>query len=300
MVKQTNNIRQFADAFLTYCRIENRTPKTIAWHEASLRKFERFCVATERGDIHALKIADIREYIAFLQNSPGRDKAKPMSEHSIATYVRSLRAWFTWLHDEEYIEVNPAARLKQPKTGEPPIEILSPAELRRILAVCSGPYALRDVAIVSLLYDTGLRASEVITARRDWFTDPPASLKVYGKGRKDRVVPIGRDAAKAVRRYLRTRKDDSEYLFIAKGGKPLTVNGLGQMLERKGELAGVHCNPHKFRHTFAVTYMRNGGGELALQRILGHTTLEMTRHYARLADVDLIAKHRAFSPLDNL
>lgn len=294
-----NNPQRLGAAFLTYCRVENYTPKTISWHNASITKFARFCAANGIEDLCALKIADLREYVAFLQNSKGRGN-RPMSDHSVATYVRSLRAWFGWLHTEGYLDSNPAERLKIPKAVEVDVTLFTPAEIKRVLAACGGPYALRDAALVWLLYDTGIRASEAVTARLKDFTDMPPSVRVLGKGRKYREVPIGRKAARAIRAYLRTRLDHSEYLFVGKNEEPLSPNGLLQMLERRGRIAGVHANPHKFRHTFAVEFLRNGGGELALQRILGHTTLEMVRHYARLANTDVAEFHRLASPGDRI
>jgi site-specific recombinase XerD len=113
-------------------------------------------------------------------------------------------------------------------------------------------------------------------------------------------VPLGRAATRAIRRYVLARRDNLPYLFVRRSAAPLTPNGMLPAFMRRGRVAGVHANPHLFRHTFAVTYLRNGGDVLSLQRILGHTSLDMVRHYAKLPDDDIIERHSLHSPADRV
>lgn len=296
-MKKRPDLNTLVSLFISDRRSQNVTDKTIQWHSVSLHRFARYCMGAGL-DIYDLDATAIREYIRFLQHSPGRNGN--LTESSVATYVRSLKAFLSWLVQEEYLESDPSARVAKPKVGEKSVELFSDQELKRLLAVCSGPYGARDEAIVRLLLDTGLRASEVTTALLEDVDEAPPSLTVSGKGRKRRRVPLGVKTVRAIRRYIRTRDDDYPCLFLGKRGEPLTPNGLYQLLERRGAVAGIHANPHKFRHTFAVSYLRNGGGIADLQKILGHTTLEMVLHYARLADRDVADKHRLYSPGDRL
>lgn len=196
--------------------------------------------------------------------------------------------------------MNPALRVREPKAGERDVITLSVGDIRALTDACEGEHAERDRAVILTLYDTGIRASELCTAKLEDWSESPATLRVFGKGRKFRTVPLGRTATRAIRRYVLARRDDSPYLFVGRGQAPLTPNGLLLALMRRGRAAGVHANPHLFRHTFAVTYLRNGGDVLSLQRILGHTSLDMVRHYAKLADDDVIERHSHHSPADRV
>lgn len=285
-------------AYLAAQEAQNHTQKTLRWHATSLGKFRAWCEG--RGlDLPDIDRSVIHDYLAMLRHAPGR-AGGVMSSESVRTYYRSLRAFFAWLADEEFIAANPTAKVRMPKAEEHEVETFSAEELRRLLAVCTGPHGDRDRAIILTLYDTGIRAGELCGARIDDLTDIPPSLRVYGKGRKYRTVPLGTTAMRAVRRYLRGRDASNPYLFEGRGAQPLTANGLLQMLGRRGAVAGVKAHPHKFRHTFAIAYLREGGDLFSLQKILGHTSLEMVRHYARLADVDVLRRHAAYSPGDRL
>lgn len=285
---------RLVDAYLVYHRIEGSTPKTIAWHRYSLQRFTSYMKGGHL-DLETLAKEHLRHYIIHLQDAD-------LSPHTIATYVRSLRAWLHWLLAEGYVTTDFASMIREPRTGEAPIDTLTPDEVRQLIAVCSSGYNEgRDRAIITLLYDTGLRASELCGLRRQDYEDSPPQVRVYGKGRKYRNVPLGRTAARELRRYLRARKDQHPALFYSTRGGHLHPSTILVMLRRRGELAGgPHVYPHLLRHTFAVQYLRNGGDLFSLQKILGHTTLEMVRHYARLADADVAERHRRHSPGDGL
>ncbi len=125
-----------------------------------------------------------------------------------------------------------------------------------------------------------------------------------GKGGKFRVVPLGRAVERALYKYLdhpkRRKQGDTGYIFLNQGGEPLALDGLQAALLRHGERAGIHCNAHKFRHTAAIAYLRNGGRVEVLREMLGHTNLTQTLHYARLAGVDLTTAHETADPTRSL
>jgi site-specific recombinase XerD len=128
-------------------------------------------------------------------------------------------------------------------------------------------------------------------------------LKVFGKGSRERFVPVGATAQNALRRYLHLYRPAGcpEWLFLGLNGRPLTDEGIRQVVRRVGQRAGVaKVHPHKLRHTSAVTFLRAGGDVFALQRILGHSSLTMTRNYVTLADADIKAAHMRASPADRL
>jgi integrase/recombinase XerD len=162
----------------------------------------------------------------------------------------------------------------------------------------------RDEAILLFLFDTGLRASELCSLR---FKDVDMTAKkatVEGKGGKTRPVYFGRVAARALWAYLKEDgREAEEPIFLSERGDALTRSGLQQLLERLGAQAHVtstRCSPHTFRHTFAVSFLRAGGNQFTLMNLLGHTNIQMTSRYVRLAQADVENQHRQFSPADRL
>jgi len=133
-------------------------------------------------------------------------------------------------------------------------------------------------------------------------------IKVMGKGGKERFVPIGKSIQRILWRYInRYRAEPAipncDFLFLTTEGRPMTKDRIDKKMSRYGEKAGINgirCSPHTLRHTAAVGFLRNGGDVFSLQRLLGHSSLEMTRHYCELADIDVKRAHASASPVDNL
>jgi integrase/recombinase XerC/integrase/recombinase XerD len=164
----------------------------------------------------------------------------------------------------------------------------------------------RSYAIVYLMLDSGLRVSEVASLRMENVDLNQGQLLVTGKGNKQRAVPIGSNAQKYLQRYiyhfrpepLLTEQDN---VFLTSEGKPLSDNSLKLFFTRLKVKTGIkRLHAHLLRHTFATYYLRNGGDLLSLQKILGHTSLEMVKVYSHLAKADVRAKHRRYSPMDRL
>ena len=157
--------------------------------------------------------------------------------------------------------------------------------------------------ITLLLLDTGIRASELLGLKLDDVYLNEDKIKVWGKGSKERIVPLGTTAKKALLRHILSSRTDSEedQVFLSANGTPLTYNGLAHMIKRLGEKAGVpRLHAHLFRHTFAVKYLMNGGDLMTLRLILGHTSLEVTQMYMHLAESHVKVQHHKFSPVDRL
>ncbi len=160
---------------------------------------------------------------------------------------------------------------------------------------------LRDEAILLFLIDTGARANEVCTLGENGIDWERRIAGLFGKGAKERYVPFSPQTGRAIQRYVtRERRGGSGRLFESEEGRPLTPSGLLQLCRRLGDRAGVELHPHKCRHTFAITYLRNGGSVFAVQKMLGHTTLDVTLRYAALLTDDLIHEHQEHSPVATL
>jgi len=164
----------------------------------------------------------------------------------------------------------------------------------------------RNQTIFMLMLDTGLRMGELINLKMDNIHMNEGLLKVIGKGKKERIVPMGSNAQRALQKYLfRYRPKPSgtsiENVFLSMVGMPLTENSVKLIFARLAKKSGVYrLHAHLCRHTFATRFLVNGGDVFTLQQILGHSTLEMVRHYVNLASSHVIIQHQKYSPLDRL
>jgi site-specific recombinase XerD len=238
-----------------------------------------------------------REAQKFLATIPGSKKTK------LNAYT-ALGSLWTWCLNEEYVEKHIIRRLEKPDPDQKVIEPFTKVESERLCKAASstGQNQLRNTAVVLFLLDTGARASELCNLKLEH--KKGSTFKVFGKGGKERHLPVSPDTLQAIQNHLGSRKNaqKSTYLFFSnqETGSPFTRHTLSKTLLRLGERAKVHnANPHKFRHTFALNYLRNGGDIYTLQEILGHTTLDMVRRYLRITEHDLVRMHQVASPVAN-
>ncbi len=275
--------------FVTAKAAEGASPKTIEWYRMVLGR-----AARDLGPGRALDSLTPNELRAWLLTL--RETLSPIS---VAGYVRGLKAFGRWCAAEEVATAAALCALRRPRVPHKLVEPLDDAALRRMLDAAS----VRDRAIVLLMLDTGLRLSELAGLRpSDLRAD--GSLKVMGKGARERIVPVGGVARQALARYLRHAniKDAGAAIFRARGGGALGARGVQQVFKRLKMRARIpgRCSPHTLRHTFARAYLVNGGDAFSLQRMLGHSTLDMVKRYVTLADTDLAQRHRTASPADRL
>jgi site-specific recombinase XerD len=232
----------------------------------------------------------LREYVVHLQGSG-------LAPSTVTNKVQSLLAFTRWLHEEGLTETNPGARVKKPKAPFLQKQPYAPAELKALLqASRSNP---RDHAIIVVMIDTGIRANELCMLRATDVLLGQMVLKVHGKGGRDRIVPLSVKSAKVLSKWMSRHK--AAYVFPSEQSEHLTPNSLYKIVKRIGTRAGVentYC--HRFRHTFALFYLRNGGSAIALQKLLGHSSLTMTTVYVALSLDDLVEQHSRSSPLMNL
>lgn len=293
-------IDRFVRSYMIHLEAEGRSPKTIAWHRYNLGKFALWLKARGLADAsddwdHNL----VKEFFVHETRRPSK-RGGTFAPHTLKTLGSSLRSFFKWLKDDERIERDVFAKVTVPKAPKLAKANLTTQEIRRVLAAArDSRYPLRDQAVVLFLLDTGARADEVCRLRLDAVDFDQRIARLFGKGAKERYVPFSPSTAKAILRYLdRERRGETGRLFESETGGPLTPSGLLRLTKRLGQRAGVGLNPHKFRHTFAISYLRAGASVFALQKVLGHATLDMSLHYSALATDDLIASHRAHSPVE--
>lgn len=287
----------------------NRSSATIDRYRDTITLFATWLA--ESG--HELKAstttpATVRDFLRARQvaTSPG----------TAAIDYRNLRAFFNWLVREDELPVgkNPMLKVGAPKVPEKDMPLLEPDQIKALLKTVTGGSfeARRDRALILTLVDNGLRASGIMGLRYTpevedthdvLLTD--AQLRVTLKGGRFTTVPVGRTAAHAIDRYLRTRREHRlshlPWLWLGPKGR-LTDSGLRQMLRRRGEQAGVgHVHPHMFRHTAAHALKSSGLSDEEIMSIFGWSSQEMARRYGRaLAGQRARAAHRVASPADAL
>ncbi|CAN5601681.1 tyrosine recombinase XerC [soil metagenome] len=261
----------------------NRSPKTIRNYLDSGEQLATFLEA--KGMPTAVE-AITREHIeAFVVAVMERT-----SSSTAATRFRALQQLFKWLaEDEGALGANPMARMKPPRLDEKQVAVIDEDSLRRLLKACEGRSFVdrRDAAVVRVLLSTGARVGELTGITMDDVDLDRRELRVMGKGRRERSLPLSPKAAKVVIRYLRERarhpQADSPYLWIGLRGR-LTDSGVTQILRRRCEQAGIpRVHPHQFRHSFSHLFLARGGNEHDLARLNGWSSLQMVGRYAESA-----------------
>jgi site-specific recombinase XerD len=162
---------------------------------------------------------------------------------------------------------------------------------------------LRATAILLVLLDTGIRLGELLNMRLPDLDLEQSRAKIFGKGAKERYVFLGKSTRRALWRYVSLARAEpilgADNVFLSEDGRPITNRYLAHILEKVSKAAGVQkVHPHRFRRTAAIQFLRNGGNIFALQKLLGHETLDMVRHYVNLASDDVAAAHQQASPVD--
>jgi len=260
-----------------------RSPRTVDAYGRDLRTLREYLG-------HPVATASVEE----LEGYAAQMRADGLSAATIARRQAAARGFFRHLQLLGARGDNPAAAVPLPRRPKPLPKTLSPGEVERLIDATAGvePRALRDQALVELLYGAGLRVSEAVGIHRGGVDLEGRLVRVLGKGGKERVVPIGRPAAEALRRYLARgrpfldRRHRPELFLNARGG-PLTRAGAFLILRRVAEKAGLdptQVHPHLLRHSFA-THLLEGGADLrSVQEMLGHADLSTTELYTHVTD----------------
>ena len=301
----------------------NHSDKTLQWHKTALGLLQSF-LQEERGItlIGEVDAPDINAWFAYMRKTPS-SRGKVRSERTIQTYARSARAFFHWLVRRETIERNPFDRVVFPKVGKPLIRTIEPEEFERLLLACAPPgevgqfadrAAARNRAILWILYDTGIRLSELCGLRTGDFDRKHALIIVCGKGSKERRIALGNNCLRNLLYYVdRHRPDEEElaewgsagedHLFLAETRRPLTINGVTLLFARIRKRAGItekRISPHIFRHSFAIRYLVLGNDPFSLQELLGHEDMTTVKNYMHMNDETIQSQKRKYSPGDHL
>lgn len=290
-----NSLTSHAKDYILSCRVEGKSDSTIAIYTIVLSRFLKYLGANDRPEA-----SDIRLFILSLQQ-----KLKP---HSVHVYYRSLKTWFNWLADEGIMKrtKHPMVHIKPPKLPELVMKPFTNSDLDHILYVIKGDrfVRVRSRAMILILYDTGIRLAELAGIQLEDVSLERETIKVRGKGNKERRLRIGRVTQRALLRYVKMRDDDYPGLWVTEERRPITKFGVATILRRivlRSEVSPGKFGPHRFRHTAAITMLRNGMDVFNVKNTLGHTKLETTQKYlTSLSEDDAIEAHKKYSPADTL
>jgi integrase/recombinase XerC len=289
--------------FTAYLRDErNLSPHTLRAYEREAAEFVAFAGAEMGCDgPTAVAPATVRAYLAHLH---GRRLAKVSSQRALA----ALRTYFRFLARERVVEANPAAVVATPRAPKPLPEVVTAPEVAELLdALPDTPEGRRSRAALELLYGAGLRAAELVGLDLDDLDLSQRLARVTGKGGKERVVPFGRAAERAVRSYLPDRAAWRAMAKTLAPGEPLLVNQRGGRLSDRSlrriideavrHVASLqHLHPHVLRHAFATHLLEAGMDLRAIQELLGHASLATTQRYTHLDLAHLMATYRKAHP----
>jgi integrase/recombinase XerD len=290
------HLRTFEDTLLLE---DGASPRTIEAYRRDVIRCAAFARQHGVADATAITPAVLREFIYHL-------KDLGLAGSSIRRNISALRTWFRVLLAEGIVTIDPTERLDSPQRWRSLPEVLTVDEISRLLAApgLDEPLAFRDRAMLELAYGAGLRVSEWIGLAVKDVLLPEGLVRVFGKGSKERLVPIGRSAIGAVAVYVRElrpvleRGNGQGILFLNAQGSPLSRMGAWKILRKYVLLAGIEksVSPHTLRHSFA-THLLEGGADLrAVQEMLGHADIATTQIYTHVDREYLRTVHRQFHP----
>ncbi len=286
--------------FLGYADLElNLASNTISAYRQDLTAFIDFLQSDERPPVNNVSDADVLDFMIGMRK-------KGISARSAARKLSALKHFYKFLQGEGKIKTDPTSTLESPKLLRALPEILSREEIDRLMDVHSAddPLSLRNKAILELWYACGLRISEISGLRTGDIVFEADIIRVKGKGNKERLVPFGKYARRALEKYLRDarpkmlRDNTFDVLFVSRKGGRLSRMGLWSIFEKAVKLASITRNvtPHSLRHTCA-THMVEGGADIrTVMEFLGHADITTTQIYTHLDQKYLKEVHRRFHP----
>jgi integrase/recombinase XerD len=292
-------MNEFLDLFLAYLLVEKGLTKNTL--EAYSRDIGCYLAFLEEGGcpgLQAVRPGDVAAFIARLKDAG-------LAPRSRARALSAVRVFHRFLLVENYCEINPTAVIESPRVVPKLPSVLAPAEVEALLAAPQGVAAIevRDHAMLQLLYATGLRVSELVSLQLTDLNLAAGYLLTKGKGEKERLVPIGEAARKALADYLLATKGTEgssgrKFLFHSRLGGKMTRQAFWNIIKKRALQAGITKNisPHTLRHSFATHLLENGADLRSVQLMLGHADLATTQIYTHVSGDRLKKLHKQLHP----
>lgn len=273
-------MEKYIEKFMRYLEIEkNYSAHTILNYRLDLEDFKKFIAGT---DLEKVDYLALRKYLAAL-------KEKNLGSRSVNRRLSALRSFFRFLVRDGYLKTNPILILSSPKLEKHLPSFMTEEEVAKLIESAfardeKDEQGLRDRAILETFYSTGLRISELVGINLQDIDFISGIIKVMGKGRKERIVPVGEAAISTIRKYLDKRKKQEDALFLNKNGKRIGARGVRDIVEKYILRAGIkgRVSAHTFRHSFATHLLNRGADLRTVQELLGHANLSTTQIYTHL------------------
>jgi integrase/recombinase XerC len=274
-------MQRYIDKFITYLKVEkNSSPHTITNYTVDLDSFRTFLGEKAVADVDHIVL---RRFLAEM-------RAKSYAKRTIARKLASLRSFFKFLYREGLIKNNPISAISTPKLDKKLPVVLDVDKVARLVQSPPDdtPEGSRDRAMLETLYSTGMRVSELVGLDIGDIDFISEVVKVLGKGSKERLIPIGRPAVDAIRRYLDKRKKrrvkENDAVFLNKSGRRLTDRSVRRVLDKYIRMTSImeHVSPHSMRHSFATHLLDRGADLRSVQELLGHMNLSTTQIYTHV------------------
>lgn len=286
------------DRFVNYISLERGFSKnTVSAYKIDISQFMLY-IKNKKTRLSKITLKSLFNYLLNL-------KKNNLSGSTILRKNASIKAFFRFLFNEGIIKSNPASLLKSQRREMRLPSFLSYPDINLILSSpdITNNLGLRDKALLELLYGTGMRVSEIIGLKISSLHLELEFVRVFGKRGKERIVPIGREAIKYLKMYLKIRpiflnKKDSSFLFLNWRGNPLTREAVWKMLKKYALLSGIRKNvfPHIIRHSFATHLLRNKADLRVIQELLGHSDISTTQIYTHLDSNKMKEFHKKYHP----
>jgi integrase/recombinase XerD len=293
-------MNEYLDLFLNYLIVEKGLAKnTQESYNRDIIKYLDYLERKDCGDPRKIRPLDVASFLAELKDAG-------LSARSRARTLSAVRMFHRFLVIENHCETNPSAIIEAPRTMHKLPEVLNAREIEALLVAPSGTDAtdIRDRAMLELLYATGLRVSELVTLKLKDANTVAGYLLAFGKGGKERLVPMGESASDRVKEYVfavRNKQDGkgtNQYLFLSRLGDKMSRQAFWNVIKKRSKQAGIwkKISPHSLRHSFATHLLENGADLRSVQIMLGHADLSSTQIYTHVTRERLKKIHEKFHP----
>ncbi len=284
-------MKRHIDKFVSYLEIEkNASNHTILNYSKDLREFSDFLVDVPVEKVNYLSL---RKFLAHL-------KSKNLRPRTLARKISTLRTFYRFLSREGHVKSNPTLLLSTPKLDKHLPNFLTEDEMTKLLEAPDRRerFGSRDSAILETFYSTGMRIAELVSLNVEDVDFISGLVKVRGKGKKERLVPIGERAISSLRKYAQQKKKQTRELFLNKNGTRLTDRGVRNILNKyiRKTSTKEHVSPHTIRHSFATHLLNRGADLRSVQELLGHANLSSTQIYTHLSTERLKAVYDKAHP----
>lgn len=274
-------IVQYISEYLEYLEVERGLAKnTISSYRVDLMSFADFLNFKQICELNLVSRNNLNEFLYEIRE-------KNIAPTTVTRKIATLRGWFKWLFANEIITTNPTLGIEQPKLTKRLPKVLTVSEIEILL---KEKFSLLDKAILELLYASGLRVSELTNIRLRDINMKAKYLQCFGKGSKERIVPVGKPALSAIQNYLEKRdliavknSVKNDCLFLLDNGKQVSRQYVYSFIHKLGQLIHKNISPHTLRHSFATHLLENGADLRVVQELLGHSDISTTQLYTHVS-----------------